>query len=182
MIERHSIPWYTNRWGTLGGSQTASATSSWILLQTQKHQRETFGEIRSHKSSSTFAWSPQTSRTIAPSLVSTNFYSGNLTSNHKSSWLRDSSRLCIDHYLLTTTHNQRGLARNERYHENITTFSLFLGTNTSKSENARERDAKSSVHDKQTSSSALSALIGDFLLSRVLRSDTTKKTSHHCAQ
>lgn len=185
MIERHSIPWYTNHWGTFWEDhkqlQLLHIGSS---FKHKKHQRETFGEIRSQTSyhQSTFAWSPQSSRTIAPSLVSTNFYSENLTSNHKSSWLRDSSRFCVDQITYSRRHTINGdFARFERcqkYH-----YFLFISWHKHiKIGNAREQDAKFSTHYKQTSSSVLSALIGDFLLSRALRSDTIKKISHRCAQ
>lgn len=72
----------------------------------------------------------------------TTLYSGNLTSNHKSSRQRDSSRLCVDQITYSRRHTINGDLPEMRDTKYTTAFSSFLGTNTSNSENAREQDAK----------------------------------------
>jgi hypothetical protein len=51
----------------------------------------------------------------------------------KSSWLRDSSQLCVDQITYSRRHTINGDLPEMRDTKNITIFSSFLGTNTSKS-------------------------------------------------
>lgn len=145
MIERHSIPWYTNHWGTFG---RITNSFNYCILDPLSNTKNINGKLLGRSEAKqviTNQLSPdllnhrELSRHRLSAQTSTLRTWHQTTSHHGYAIVLDSVSIKLP------THDDTqsmGTLPEMRDAKNITTFSSFLGTNTSKSETPENKTQK----------------------------------------